>query len=169
MRATVRVLAVSVILSMCLFAGTTSLPFVIARLGAALPFRVYSTQTIAAVALEPDGRLVIHLTSKLLRYENADMLAFVYLHELGHVRLGHLLPEGQQTHFFAPSLWRVQAWRMEYEADEWAARRLPRLGYDPGQGIELTFRVFGDGGGFTHPPDRARIDRIHNLADVPAH
>jgi len=158
-----RLFAVCVILSMCLFAGTTSLPFVIARLGKALPFRIYSTPTIAAVALETDGRFVIHLTSRLLRYENADMLAFVYLHELGHMRLGHLRPQGQQTQFFAPSSWRVQAWRMEYDADEWAASRLHRLGYDPRRGIELTFGVFGDGGGFTHPPDRVRIDRIRNL------
>lgn len=163
MRATVRLLAVSVILPVCLLAGTTSLPFIIARLGTALPVRIYAMQTIAAVALEPDGRLVMHLTSRLLRYENADMLAFVYLHELGHVRLGHLRPQGQQTQFFAPSLWRVQAWRMEYDADEWAASRLRRLGYDPIRGIGLTFGVFGDGGGFSHPPDRARIDRIRNL------
>lgn len=167
MRATVRLLAVSVILSVCLFAGTTSLPFIIARLGAALPFRIYAMQqTIAAVALEPDGRLVMHLTSKLLRYENADMLAFIYLHELGHVRLGHLQPQGQQTQFFAPSLWRVQAWRMEYDADKWAASRLPRLGYNPVRGIVVTFEVFGDGGGFSHPPDRARIDRIRNLSSL---
>lgn len=164
MQAIVRLLVACVILAACLFAGTTSLPFVIARLGTDLPVRIYETPTIAAVVLEPDGRLVIHLTSRLLRYENADMLAFVYLHELGHVRLGHLRPQGEQTHFFAPSsLRRIQAWRMEYDADEWAARNLPRLGYDPRLGIELTFGVFGSGGGFTHPPDRVRIDRIRNL------
>lgn len=166
MPATVRLLAVGVILSVCLFAGTTSLPFIMARLGPALPFRIYSTPTIAAVALEPDGRLVIHLTSRLLRYENADMLAFVYLHELGHVRLGHLKPQGQRTQFFATSLWRVQAWQMEYDADEWAAGKLRRLGYDPLRGIALTFGIFGDGGGFTHPPDGARIDRVRNLKSL---
>lgn len=156
--------AVSLILCVCLFAGTTSLPFVLARLGLSLPVRIYSMGTIAAVALEPDGRLVIHMTSRLLRYENADMLAFIYLHELGHVRLGHLLPQGsQQTQYFAPSMWRTRVWRMEYDADEWAARQLRRIGYDPVQGIGLTFGVFGDGGGFTHPPDKVRIDRVRRL------
>lgn len=168
MLAALRLFVISAILSVCLFAGTTSLPFMIARLGTELPLRIYSTPTIAAVALEPDGRLAIHLTSRLLRYEHAGMLAFVYLHEIGHVRLGHLLPQGQPTQFFSTSLWRRQAWRMEYDADEWAARKLRRLGYDPLRAISLTFGIFGDGGGFTHPPDRARIDRLRNLS-APSH
>lgn len=160
----IRPVAVALILCVCLFAGTTSLPFVLAKLGIPLPIRLYPMGTIAAVALEPDGRLVIHMTSRLLGYEDADMIAFIYLHELGHVRLGHLLPQGvQEARFFAPSLWRSRAWRMEYDADKWASRQLLRLGLDPRRGIAQTFGIFGDGGGFTHPPDRMRIDRIRRL------
>ncbi len=160
-----RPMAGTFIVIVCLLVGTTSLSFVLAKLGPELPIRIYSMPTIAAVALEPDGRLVIHMTSRLLQYEDADMLAFIYLHELGHVRLGHLMPQGaQQTQYFAPSLWRTRAWTMEYDADRWAARRLRRMGYDPVRGIALTFGVFGDGGGFTHPPDRIRIDRVRRLA-----
>lgn len=159
-----RPVAGAFIVIVCLFVGTTSLPFVLGKLGLEFPIRIYPMPAIAAVALEPDGRLVIHMTSRLLQYENAEMLAFIYLHELGHVRLGHLIPQGSQTQYFAPSLWRTRAWNMEYDADRWAARRLRRMGYDPVRGIALTFGVFGDGGGFTHPPDRIRIDRIRRLA-----
>ncbi len=160
-----RPVAGAFIVIVCLFVGTTSLSFVLAKLGPELPIRIYSMPAIAAVALEPDGRLVIHMTSRLLQYENADMLVFIYLHELGHVRLGHLLPQStQQTQYFAPSMWRARAWTMEYDADRWAAHRLRGMGYDPVRGIALTFGVFGDGGGFTHPPDRIRIDRVRLLA-----
>lgn len=96
--------------------------------------------------------------------QSADMLAFLYLHELGHVRLGHLRPrDPRRWSVMVSSLIRSASWQMETEADEWAAREAVRRGFDPVLGMRQLFARYGDGGGLLHPPDRARVQHIRRL------
>lgn len=168
MRILSRVVIIGLLLSVCGLAGTTSLAFIIERLGAPYPVKISSKTEVASVGVDRLGRIAVSVTPSLVHSTSADMLAFLYLHEVGHVRAGHLRPrDPNQTRYFMAWEIRDRVWKMEYEADEWAAKRSLLLGYDPVRGIEHLFMQFGDGGGLTHPPDRVRIDRVRR-AGLPA-
>lgn len=165
MRILTWVVSTGLLLSVCGFAGTTSLAFIVERLGAPYPVKINWKTEVASVGLDRQGRIAVSVTPSLVHSTNADMLAFLYLHEVGHVRAGHLRPRdpNQRRYFMA---WEVRdrVWKMEYEADEWAAKRSLLVGYDPIRGIEQLFTQFGDGGGLTHPPDKVRIDRVRRIS-----
>lgn len=127
-----------------------------------VPVRFYATPLPAALVLEADGRYVVHLSASLAALGSADAFAFSYLHEVGHVELGHLLPLGPgsiTSHF--PELDQALSWLREYEADRWAAVQSARAGYDPRAGFATLIARFGDGGGNSHPSDRERLFRLH--------
>jgi len=158
------VAASAVLLGACAFAGTTSLPFLLERLGRPYAVTVSRKATLASIGIGRDGQIVVAVAPVLLHVSAADMLAFLYLHELGHARLGHLRPaDPRRTRFFIPGESRIRAWQMEYDADAWAARQALALGYDPLRGIEQLFRQFGHGDGLTHPPDASRLDRVRRI------
>lgn len=161
MRILTRVVSIGLLLSVCGLAGTTSLAFIVARLGGPYPVKINSKTEVASVGVDRLGRIAVSVTPSLAHSTSADMLAFLYLHEVGHVKAGHLRPrDPNQTRYFMAWEVRDRVWKMEYEADAWAAKRSPLVGYDPVRGIEQLFLLFGDGGGLTHPPDKARIDRV---------
>lgn len=127
-----------------------------------VPIRFHATSLPAALVLEADGRYVVHLSASLAALGSANAFAFSYLHEVGHVDLGHLLPLGAGStisHF--PELDQAQSWLKEYEADRWAAAQAARAGYDPRVGFAALIARFGDGGGTSHPSDRERLFRLH--------
>lgn len=141
-----------------------SLPAVLQQLGTPYPVQITSKTAVAAIGIREDGRLTIYFAPRLASSTDSDMLAFLYLHELGHARLGHMRPEDpRRLRFSIPGMYKGQAWQMEYDADAWAARHAVGYGYDPVRGISAVFAIFGDGGGFTHPPDAVRISRVKQV------
>ena len=161
MRILTRAVSIGVLVSVCGLAGTTSLAFIVARLGAPYPVKISWKTEVASVGVDRLGRIAVSVTPSLVHSTSADMLAFLYLHEVGHVRAGHLRPrDPNQTRYFMAWEIRDRVWKMEYEADAWATKRSLLVGYDPLRGIEQLFMLFGDGGGLTHPPDKVRIDRV---------
>src|SRR2546427_12256587 len=141
-----------------------SLRSVLQQLGTPFPVRITSKTAVAAIGINEDGRLTIYFAPRLASSTDSDMLAFLYLHELGHARLGHMRPEDpRRLRFSIPGMYKGLAWQMEYDADAWAAAHAVSYGYDPVRGITAVFAVFGDGGGFTHPPDAVRISRVKRL------
>jgi len=158
--------AIGLIVVLCAFAGSAGLPLILERLGTPYPIRLYNTQALAAIVLEPDGRIIIHMPAFLMHYENADIISFLYLHEVGHARLGHLLPAGIRSAGLMPLDSQEDIrWALEFHADQWAARRAIRAGYDPVDGLTAIFAHWGtDGGGTTHPRDAERIERVRQAA-----
>lgn len=157
--------AIGLIVVICASAGSAGLPVILDRLGTPYPIRLYNTQALAAVVLEPDGRIIIHMPAFLMHYENADVIAFLYLHEVGHARLGHLLPAGTRS----AGLMSLDSqedirWALEFDADRWAAQRAMNAGYDPVDGLTSIFALWGTDGGTTHPRDAERIERVRQAA-----
>lgn len=161
MRILGRAIASGLLLIICSLAGTTSLAFIVAKLGAPYPVRISRKTEVASVGLDRVGQIAISVTPALAHSASADMLAFLYLHEMGHVRAGHLRPrDPNQVRYFMAWEIRDRVWKMEYEADDWAAKKALTVGHDPVSGIQQLFWLFGDGGGLTHPPDKVRIERV---------
>lgn len=164
---TIRVLSSILVVAACAFLGPTTLPGVLARLDAPFPVQITPKTAVASVGIHYDGSIFVSFAPSLAQSSDGGMLAFLYLHEIGHARLGHLRPE-DPTHmrFSIPGMYKGVAWQMEYDADAWAARRALASGYDPVRGIVAVFTRYGDGGGFTHPPDEVRIMRVKSLGDA---
>lgn len=161
MRILGRAISIGLLLSICSVAGTTSLAFIVERLGTPYPVKISLKTEVASVGLDRFGQIAISVTPALAHSASGDMLSFLYLHEMGHVRAGHLRPrDPNQVRYFMAWEIRDRVWKMEYEADDWAAKRSLAVGYDPVSGIQQLFWLFGDGGGLTHPPDKVRIDRV---------
>lgn len=157
--------AIGLIVVMCALAGSAGLPVILARLGTPYPIRLYNTQALAAIVLEPDGRIIIHMPAFLMHYENADVISFLYLHEVGHARLGHLLPAGlRSAGLMSLGTEEDIRWALEFDADQWAARRALGVGYDPVNGIRAIFALWGTAGGTSHPRDAERIERVDRTA-----
>lgn len=162
-RVTARFIAVMVVFA-CAVLQNDSLPAVLQKIGTPYPVQITSKTAVAAVGINDDGRLTLYFAPRLASSTDSDMLAFLYLHELGHARLGHMRPEDpRHLRFAIPGMYKGLAWQMEYDADAWAARHAAAYGYDPVRGISAVFAFFGDGGGFTHPPDAVRISRVRQL------
>lgn len=157
--------AIGLIVASCAIAGSAGLPVILERLGAPYPVRLYNTQALAAIVLEPDGRIIIHMPAFMMHHENADIIAFLYLHEVGHARLGHLLPAGTMSAGLMPLDQQEDVrWALEFDADLWAARRAMSAGYDPVDGLTAIFALWGTDGGTTHPRDAERIERVRQAA-----
>ena len=165
-RTAARLAAILVVFA-CAILQNDSLPAVLQQLGTPFPVQVTSKTAVAAIGINnEDGRLTIYFAPRLASSTDSDMLAFLYLHELGHARLGHMRPEDpRRLRFSIPGMYKGLAWQMEYDADAWAAAHAVSYGYDPVRGITAVFAVFGDGGGFTHPPDAVRISRVKRLVE----
>ncbi|HEU4798390.1 MAG TPA: hypothetical protein VFT63_05645 [bacterium] len=162
--------AIGLILAMCAFAGSAGLPVILDRLGTPYPVRVYNTHALAAIVLEPDGRIIIHMPAFLMHYENADIISFLYLHEVGHARLGHLLPAGTRSAgVMSLDSQEDMRWALEFDADLWAAQQAMRAGYDPVAGLTRIFALWGTDGGTTHPRDAERIERVRQAATMVRH
>lgn len=156
--------AALLIVFVCAILQNDSLPAVLQQLGTPFPVQITSKTSVAAIGIHEDGRLTIYFAPRLASSSDSDMLAFLYLHELGHARLGHMRPEDpRRLRFSIPGMYKGLAWQMEYDADAWAATHAISYGYDPVRGISAVFAIFGDGGGFTHPPDAVRISRVKQL------
>ena len=157
-------LAAMLVVFACAILQKDSLPAVLQQLGTPFPVQITSKTAVAAIGINEDGRLTIYFAPRLASSTDSDMLAFLYLHELGHARLGHMRPEDpRRLRFSIPGMYKGLAWQMEYDADAWAAAHAVSYGYDPVHGIAAVFAMFGDGGGFTHPPDAVRISRVKRL------
>ncbi len=157
-------LAAMLVVVACAILQKDSLPAVLQQLGTPFPVQITSKTAVAAIGINEDGRLTIYFAPRLASSTDSDMLAFLYLHELGHARLGHMRPEDpRRLRFSIPGMYKGLAWQMEYDADAWAAAHAVSYGYDPVWGITAVFAIFGDGGGFTHPPDAVRISRVKRL------
>lgn len=159
--------AIGLIAVICAFSGSAGLPVILDGLGLPYPVRLYNTQALAAIVLEPDGRIIIHMPAYLMHYENADVISFLYLHEVGHARLGHLLPAGIQSAGLLPADAEQRRWTLEFEADGWAAHRAVAEGFDPVAGLATIFALWGTEGGTSHPRDAERIERVRRLLTAP--
>lgn len=163
---TVARFAAVILVFVCAVLQNDSLPAVLQRLGTPFPVHITSKTSVAAIGIHEDGRLTIYFAPRLASSSDSDMMAFLYLHELGHARLGHMRPEDpRRLRFSIPGMYKGLAWQMEYDADAWAASHAASYGYDPVGGITAVFATFGDGGGFTHPPDAVRISRVKRLVN----
>lgn len=163
---TTRRIAIAVLISVCVFAQTTGFPATLQRLGAPFPLQLSAKTEVASIGIHRDGRLMVYFAPMLANSTDGDLLAFLYLHEVGHARLGHLRPEDpNRMRFSIPGMSKGVIWQMEYDADAWAARQALALGFDPVHGITTLFARFGDGGGLTHPPDKVRIARVRKVVD----
>lgn len=163
---TARRIAIAVLISVCVFAQTTGFPATLQRLGAPFPLQLSAKTEVASIGIHRDGRLMVYFAPMLANSTDGDLLAFLYLHEVGHARLGHLRPEDpNRMRFSIPGMSKGVIWQMEYDADAWAARQALALGFDPVHGITTLFARFGDGGGLTHPPDKVRIARVRKVVD----
>src|SRR2546426_3748945 len=148
----------------CAILQTAGLPAVLQQIGTPFPVQVTSKTAVAAIGINEDGRLTIYFAPRLASSTDSDMLAFLYLHELGHARLGHMRPEDpRRLRFSIPGMYKGLAWQMEYDADAWAAAHAVSYGYDPVRGITAEFAGFGDGGGVPPPPDAVRISPAKRL------
>lgn len=166
-RVVARTLGSAAIVLLCMLIQATGLAGVFARLDVSFPLRITPKTAVASVGLHRDGRIFVYFAPGLAQSTDGNMLAFLYLHEVGHARLGHLRPEDpQRMRFSIPGMFKGQAWQMEYDADAWAARRAVAYGYDPVRGIKAVFARNGDGGGITHPPDAVRIARVKALVET---
>ncbi len=165
-RATAR-LAAMMVISVCAVLQNGGLPAVLQQIGTPFPVQIAAKTAVAAIGIDQDGRLTVFFAPRLASSSDSDMLAFLYLHELGHARLGHMRPEDpRRMRFSIPGMYKGLAWQMEYDADAWAARHAGTYGYDALRGITAVFAMFGDGGGFTHPPDAVRISRVKRLVET---
>jgi hypothetical protein len=166
-QAAIRVLGSILVASACTLLGPTSLPGVLSRLDAPFPLEITPKTAVAGVGIHHDGSIFVYFAPSLAQSSDGAMLAFLYLHEVGHARLGHLRPEDlTRMRFSIPGMYKGVAWQMEYDADAWAARHALAAGYDPVRGIVAVFTRYGDGGGFTHPPDLVRIMRVKSLVEA---
>lgn len=163
---TARRIVIAVLIGICACAQTTGVPATLQRVGAAFPLRISAKTEVASIGIHRDGRLMIYFAPMLANSTDGDLLAFLYLHEVGHARLGHLRPEDPtRMRFSIPGMSKGIIWQMEYDADAWAARQAVALGFDPVHGITTLFAQFGDGGGLMHPPDKVRIARVRKVVD----
>src|SRR5439155_1120827 len=110
--------AAILIVFVCAILQNDSLPAVLQQLGTPFPVQITSKTSVAAIGIHEDGRLTIYFAPRLASSSDSDMLAFLYLHELGHARLGHMRPEDpRRLRFSIPGMYKGLAWQMEYEAD----------------------------------------------------
>jgi len=78
---------------------------------------------IAITSMDASGQIVIYCNPDLVRSLPADLVAFFYAHEYGHVELHHLQRKYFETDPYDPNWMNIA---LEEEADCWAARKMAR-------------------------------------------